>query len=201
MCKSFRPAKLPTLATDSDRFSQTRRGILNLCFICGEFSAALLRGPGGRFRFLLWSYADLFQERLDRLFPPEELLDGDVHIARIAWLVNFVTQSQTSLLVKVTILRFLKDGGHIARYRVLPGIAVIPGIVSIQVTKVGNERRAGINWQKNLFQNRIRNRHAIVRVIFRVLIVQRDIERRECELASVENTGISELGIIHFFNV
>src|SRR5438876_496077 len=118
MCKSFRPAKLPTLATDSDRFSQTRRGILNLCFICGEFSAALLRGPGWRFRFLLWSYADLFQERLDRLFPPQELLDGDVHIARIAWFVNFATQSQTGLFVEVTILGFFKHGCHIGCDRV-----------------------------------------------------------------------------------
>ncbi len=36
--------------------------------------------------------------------------------------------------------------------------------------------------------------------MFRVLIVQREIERRECELASIENTGVGELGIIHFFN-
>src|SRR5207247_5762368 len=113
--------------------------------------AALLRGPGGRFRFLLWSNADLFQERLDRLFPPEKLLDGDVHIARIARLVNFAAQSQTGLLVEVIIFVFLIDGGHIFSYGVGPGIAVIPGIVSIQVTKVGNERRARINRQKNVF--------------------------------------------------
>src|SRR5207237_8521119 len=85
-------------------------------------------------------------------------------------------------------------------YRVEQDISVIPGIVAIQVTKVGNERRARINWQENFFQNRIRNRHAVVGVIFRVLIVQREIEGCEGKLASIESAGVSQFGVIHFFN-
>src|SRR2546423_168183 len=121
-------------------------------------SSPFLRRPGGRFLFLLRSDADLFQERLDRLFAAKEFLDGGVDVARIPRFVNFATQSQPGLLIEVTILRFLKDGRHVGGYRVGPGISVIPGIVAIQVTKVGNERRARINWQENFFQNRIRNR-------------------------------------------
>src|SRR6266550_5236058 len=64
--------------------------------------------------------------------------------------------------------------------------------------KVGNERRARIDWQKNLFQDRIRNRHGIVGIVFWVLIVQSQVERCERKLASIENTGIGQLGVIHF---
>ena len=45
---------------------------------------------GRRLLFLLRGDADLFQERLNRLFAAEKLLDGDVDVARVAWLVDFV---------------------------------------------------------------------------------------------------------------
>src|SRR5437660_6646038 len=48
-----------------------------------------LRWARGRFLFILWADADLFQERLDGLFAAEELFDGDRNIARIARLVDF----------------------------------------------------------------------------------------------------------------
>src|ERR671918_1095252 len=68
------------------------------------------------------------------------------------------------------------------------------------MTKVGNKRRTRIDGQKNFFQNRVRYCHAIVRRIFGVLIVQSEIKRRERELASVENTGVGQLGVVHFLN-
>src|SRR5438094_130890 len=54
--------------------------------------SAFLRWPGRRFLFVLRPDADFFQERLNRLFPAEEFLDGYVDVTQIAWLVNFAAQ-------------------------------------------------------------------------------------------------------------
>src|SRR5215470_16520214 len=66
--------------------------------------------------------------------------------------------------------------------------------------EVGNKRCARIDGQKDLFQDRIRHRDAIVGTVFSVLLVQGEVERRECKLASIISAGISQLGVIHLFN-
>src|SRR5947208_10038816 len=45
-----------------------------------------------------------------------------------------------SLLIEVTVGRFLENGGHVRRNRIRPGVAVIAGIVAHQVAKIGHER-------------------------------------------------------------
>ena len=153
-------------------------------------SPAFLRGTCRRFLFVLWTDADLFQEWLNRLFAAEELLDGNRNVSRFAGLVNFAAQFHTGLFVKVTGLRFFEYGRHIGGDRIRPSIAIVTGIVAVQMPEVGNERGAWIDWQKYFFQNWIRHCHAIVRRIFGMLIVQRQIKRSEGELASVKNAGV-----------
>src|SRR5438876_3171369 len=162
--------------------------------------SAFLRWPGGRLLFVLWADADFFQERLNRLFPAEEFLDGYVDVTQIAWLVNFAAQFHAGLFVEVAVLRFFEYGRHIGGDGVRPGISVVTGVVTIQVPEIRNERGARIDWQKNFFQDRIRHDHAIVRRIFGVLIVQGQIERRERELAAIKNTGVRQLSVVHFFD-
>src|SRR5216117_2589381 len=74
--------------------------------------SAFVRWPGGSFLRLLRADADLFQERLDGLFPAEEFLDGNVYLARIAHLVNFATQFHAGLFIEVTVLGFFKNCRH-----------------------------------------------------------------------------------------
>ena len=57
----------------------------------GHNLSAFLRRPSFVFPFA--ADADLFQKRLNRLFAAEEFLDRQCHVARIALLVNFMTQS------------------------------------------------------------------------------------------------------------
>src|SRR2546429_425208 len=52
----------------------------------------------------------------------------------------------------------------------------------------------------NFFQNRIRYGDTIVRHVFRMRVVQGEVERRERELAPIKNTGVGKLGVVHFFD-
>src|SRR5436190_10565999 len=162
--------------------------------------SAFLRRPRRGFLFVLWTDADLFQERLYRLLAAEKFLDGNVYITRIAWLVNFAAQFHAGLFIEIAVLRFFKNGSHIGGDRIGPGVAVVPGVVAIEMSKVGNKGRARIDWQKHFFQDRVRDSHAIVRHIFRVGVVQSQVERRERELASIKNSSVCQLCVIHLFD-
>src|SRR5438309_9857864 len=100
---------------------------------------AFLRRPGGFYRLLFPADADLFQERLDRLFATEEFFNGSSDIAAVALFVNFVAQSQTGLFVEITVLRFFKYSGHVGSDRIGPGITVVTGIIAVQVSKISHE--------------------------------------------------------------
>src|SRR6266480_5506571 len=124
--------------------------------------SAFVRWTGRSFLCLLRSDADLLQERLDGLFPAKEFLDGNVYLARIAHLVNFAAQFHAGLFIEVTVLRFFKNCRHVGGDGIRPGVAVVTGVVPVQMSKVGDERRARIDGQKDFFQNRIRYGYAIV---------------------------------------
>src|ERR1017187_4914380 len=76
---------------------------------------------------LLLLHADLFEERLHPALLPEELLNGYVHVARIARLVDLQTQSAAGRLVEVAVGRMFEDRRHVRRNRVRPGVAIIAG--------------------------------------------------------------------------
>src|SRR5437867_10901881 len=78
----------------------------------GSTLSAFVRWPGRSFLGLLRADADLFQERLDRLFPAEELLDGNVYLARIAHLVNFATLFHAGLLIEENVPAIFKTCRH-----------------------------------------------------------------------------------------
>src|SRR5437660_5189355 len=65
--------------------------------------SAFVRWPGGGFLCLLRSDTDLFQERLDVLFPAKEILDGKVDITTIAQLLNFAATFRARLFIAVTV--------------------------------------------------------------------------------------------------
>src|SRR5262249_350596 len=118
-------------------------------------SATFLRWSDMRFLRLLRADADFFQKGLDGLFAAEEFFDRDVYVTRIARLVDFAAQFYARLFVEVTTLGFFENGRQICSDGVGPGVTVITRIVAIQVTEIGNERGARIDWEKNLFQDRI----------------------------------------------
>ena len=131
----------------------------------------------GRLRLLVGGAdADLFQERLNRLFAAEKFLDRNGDVAGIADFVNFVAQFQSRLFVEITVFRFFKNGRHVGGDRISPGIAVVTGIVTVHVAEVSHHRRARIDREKNFFQNRICDRNAIVGRVLRMLVVHREIE-------------------------
>ncbi len=134
------------------------------------------------------------------MFAAEEFFDRQCHVARIALFVNFVTQSRASLLVQIAIFRFFENGGHVLGNGIGPGVAVVAGVISVQVAEIGNERRARVDRQKNFFENWIRNRDAIVGPIFRMLIVHRQIERGKSELAPINNAGVGQFRIVHLLD-
>src|SRR2546430_216940 len=100
--------------------------------------SACWRWPCRRFLLLLIPDTNLFQAWLNRLFPAEEFLDGNVYIARIARLVNFAAQFHAGLLIEIAVLRLFKNCGHISGDGVSPGVAVVTGIVAIQMSKVAD---------------------------------------------------------------
>src|SRR5437016_13482777 len=95
--------------------------------------SAFVRWAGRSFLCLLRADTDLFQERLDGLFPAEELLDGNVDLARIARLVDFAAQFRAGLFIEVTVLRFFKNCRHIGGDGISPGVAVVTGIVATEM--------------------------------------------------------------------
>src|ERR1051325_4009895 len=148
----------------------------------------LLRRAGG-FGFLFGRDAELFQERFDRLFAAEEIFNRRSDIARVARFVDFVAQFKPSLFVEVAVLRLFENGRHVGRDRVGPGIAVIAGIVAVEMAEIRDKRRARVDRQKNFRQDWIRHRDAIIRLVFGMLIVQGQIERSESELSPVGHAG------------
>ena len=88
---------------------------------------------------------------MDRLLAAEELLDGNVDFARIAHLVNFAAQFHAGLFIEVAVLRFFKNCRHVGGDGISPGVAVVTGVVAIEMSKVGDERRARVDWQKDFF--------------------------------------------------
>src|SRR5439155_23835064 len=103
--------------------------------------SAFVRWPRRRFLFFLRADADLFQEWLDRLFPAEEFLDGNVDITRIAPPVNFAAQSHAGLFIEIAIPRFFKNGRHISSVRIGPCVAAVTSVVTLKMSKIQNERR------------------------------------------------------------
>src|SRR5437879_13570578 len=97
--------------------------------------SAFVRRTGGSFLCLLRADTDLFQERLDGLFPAEELLDRNVDLTRIARLVNFAAQFHAGLFIEVTVLRFFKNCRHVGGDGISPGVAVVTGVVPVQDRK------------------------------------------------------------------
>src|SRR5437660_9449379 len=68
------------------------------------------------------------------------------------------------------------------------------------MTEIRHESRAWVDWQKNFLQDRIRNRHAIIRSILRMWSVQGEIKRSKGELPSIEYARGREFCIFHFLN-
>src|SRR6266404_8023722 len=64
---------------------------------------SFLRRAGGRFLLVVRFYADLFQERLDRLLPPQKFLDRHRDVASIALRVDFAAQFHPGLFVLITL--------------------------------------------------------------------------------------------------
>src|SRR6266404_7350948 len=60
--------------------------------------------PGRRFLFVFALHADLFQERLDRLFATKKFFDRHRHVAPVALRVNLLAQFHSGLFVEITIL-------------------------------------------------------------------------------------------------
>src|SRR6202011_1913116 len=142
--------------------------------IGGETLSAFLRWAGFGFLFAGASAdADFSQERLHRLFATEEFFNRNGRVASIALFVNFMPQPQTGLLVEITVLGFFENSSHVGGDRIGPGVTVVAGVVAVHVTEIGHERRAGIDWQKNSFEDRIRDRDAIIRLIFGMNAVHR----------------------------
>src|SRR6266404_6269768 len=95
---------------------------------------------------------------------------------------------------------FFKNGGHVRGDGIGPGVAIVAAVVAVQVTEIRNECRAWIDRKKNFFENWIRDRNAIIGLIFRMLIVQYKVERCESELSPIENAGRGQFRIVHFLD-
>src|SRR5207237_6745822 len=68
------------------------------------------------------------------------------------------------------------------------------------MTEIRHESRAWFDWQKNFLQDRIRNRHAIIRSILRMWSVQGEIKRSKGELPSIKYARSREFCVFHFLN-
>src|SRR5437763_553927 len=79
-------------------------------------------------------------------------------------------------------------------------VTVGAGVIAVQMAEISHESRAWVDWQKNFLQNRIRNRHAIIRSILWVWSVQREIKRTKGELPSIEYACGREFCVFHFLN-
>src|SRR5439155_1145567 len=149
------------------KFQQTqhffRSLTLNLIFWCGFGKPGTLASPA----------------------TANETVPYNLYRSRFLCLCAFIRLRRLCLAI-FAFLRFLKNGCHVGGNRVRPGVAVVTGIVAVQMTKVGDERCARINRQKDLFQYRVRYRHRIVWHLFRMWIVQSKIQRGERELASIK---------------
>ena len=102
---------------------------------------------------LLLLDADLLEERLQRTFAAEELLNGFIRVAGIARLVDFDAQPAAGGLVVVAVGRLLEDRRHVRCNRICPRVTVIAGVVAHQVPEIGHEGRIRGNRQKHLAQN------------------------------------------------
>src|SRR5258708_526737 len=156
--------------------------------------------PMARLHLSLLRRYRFFSRMAQSTVAAEKSFDRQCYIARIALLINFVTQLRASLLVQVTILRFFKNGGHVRGDGIGPGVAIVAAVVAVQVTEIRNECRAWIDRKKNFFENWIRDRDAIIGPTFRMLIVQHKVERRESELSPIENAGRGQFRIVHFLD-
>src|SRR5262249_22794561 len=83
---------------------------------------------------------------------------------------------------------------------VRPSIAIVTGIVAVQMTKIGDERCARINRQKYFFQDRVRYPHRIVWHLFGMRIMQSKIERSERELPAIKHAGICQLRVVELLD-
>ena len=99
---------------------------------------------------LLLLDADLLEERIEGAFAAEEFLDGYVHIARVARLVNLGAQAMPGGFVEVALGRLLEHGGHVGGNGVRPGVAVIAGVIAHEMAEVGDKRRVGRHRQEHL---------------------------------------------------
>src|SRR4029077_10250774 len=109
-------------------------------------------------------------------------------------------QFHSGLLIEVTVVGFLKNRCHVRGNRVCPGVSVMPGSVAVQMTKVGDECCARVDRQKNLFQDRVRYRDAIVWHFFGMRIVKSEVKRGERELAAIKNAGVCQLRVVELLN-
>src|SRR5581483_6474774 len=104
------------------------------------------------------------------------------------------------LLIKISVLRLFEDRCHICGDGIGPGITVVPGVVTVQMTEIGDERGAWVDWEKDFFKDRVGNSHAVVRHILCVLVVQCKVERRERELAAVKHSRVRKFRVVHLFD-
>src|SRR5262249_19127193 len=162
---------------------------------------SFFRRTARRFLFLVAAFdADLFQERLNRLFAAEKLFDRHVDLAAIALRVNLVAQFHPGLFVLITARRLFENGRHVGGNRVGPGVTVITGIVPIHVAEIRDHRRARIDRQENFFENRVRNIHAIPFRAFRMRVMHCEVEGSEPKLPAIKNSGGRQLGVVHLLN-
>src|SRR6185503_4720552 len=80
------------------------------------------------------------QEGRSALRAAQEFLDGNVHIPRIAWSVNFGAQPRSGAAVEVTMMRLLKSCGEIRGDSVRPRITIDARVVAGQMSEIGDER-------------------------------------------------------------
>src|SRR5713101_6537592 len=104
----------------------------------------------------------MFQERSDRLVAAEKCFDRRRQVARVALLVDFVTQTEPDLFIEITVFCFFKHGCHVGSDRIRPGIAVVSGVVAVEATKARNETCPRIDRQKDAFKDWVGDSEAIV---------------------------------------
>src|SRR5438094_421073 len=121
-------------------------------------------------------------------------------IASSAQRVYFIAQPHSRLSIEIPFRCALENRCHVRRNRIRPSVSIVAGVIAVQMAEIRHERRAWVDWQKNFLQNRIRNRHAIIRSILRVWSVQREIKRSKGELPSIEYARGREFGVFHFLN-
>src|SRR6476646_909769 len=103
-------------------------------------------------------------------------MDGNVDVARAARSVDFLAQFHAGGLIEKSVRRTLENRCHVGRNRVRPGIAVVTGIVTREVTKERYKGGIGSDRKKILGEDRVRHCDRIIGLTFRMDVVQSKID-------------------------